>query len=95
MNPSLGERRVSAPFAIEGAQYVGLWGSFFRCFWAKDFARPDGPLVVVRPYRGVPRQGQPEPWARAGSSSPRRVRSGTSSSRLAASWTWPTAARPR
>eukprot|EP00969_Alexandrium_andersonii_P007796 339881-Alexandrium_andersonii.AAC.1 len=46
--PSLDPCRVSAPFVINGVQ-------------AKDFGQPNAPLILVRPWRGIPRNDPPNP----------------------------------
>eukprot|EP00969_Alexandrium_andersonii_P065669 2894597-Alexandrium_andersonii.AAC.1 len=46
------------------AQSICLWGSFFNLLWAGNFAHPGQPIVVVRPYRGVPCARQPDARAR-------------------------------
>eukprot|EP00969_Alexandrium_andersonii_P113673 5023311-Alexandrium_andersonii.AAC.1 len=40
---------------------VRLWESFFNALWARNFARPGQPIIMLRPYRGVPYSAQPDP----------------------------------
>eukprot|EP00969_Alexandrium_andersonii_P037333 1636090-Alexandrium_andersonii.AAC.1 len=40
---------------------VCLWESFFTVLWARDFSEPGQPIILLRPYRGVPYVEQPPP----------------------------------
>eukprot|EP00969_Alexandrium_andersonii_P353672 15440420-Alexandrium_andersonii.AAC.1 len=59
--PNLDPCHIGQPFVLVDSQMVRLWESFFNVLWARDFARPGQPVIVLRPYRGAPHAEQPDP----------------------------------
>eukprot|EP00969_Alexandrium_andersonii_P317431 14023815-Alexandrium_andersonii.AAC.1 len=59
--PNLDPCHIGVPFVLADSQMVRLWESFFNVLWARNFSQPGQPIIMLRPYRGIPYSAQPDP----------------------------------